>query len=686
MLRTIQGKLLIPILAVVMVSGLGMGLASYKVASTAINEAGRSDGLRSVHALRQLVELVMDTARFDISGIASNPSLKLLLSGAEKNDGHLETLQEQMRELVTRQPLYNSLIVLNKDGIITASTSGSNGGKRGDREYFKASMTGKFYISPPSTSKQTSKTVIFISVPVYGSATSGSIVGVVMASVQVEPLNAQYIEPVRMLETGYAMLINDEGKYIGHKDEKMIATDGMAPELLRQFKNLPPEAVMQEGEINGERVLFFTEASSSTGWRPIIVCPRAEFYREDNRMAMVNSAFALALILLVACITFFAVRGVTKDLVRSTLFASSVAGGDLSSTLDIQRNDELGVLANALTTMVNKLKNMIAEAEQKSREAQEQSAKAREAMVEANMAKEKAETSEQAILVAAEQVDHVVNRLSAATEQLSAQLVQSSRSTDMQRDQLAQSATAMEEMNSTVLEVAKNAGVAAEGSDRAKDKAGQGAQVVQESVRSINEVQTETETLRKKMEELGHQAEAIGTIMTVISDIADQTNLLALNAAIEAARAGEAGRGFAVVADEVRKLAEKTMQATTEVGSAVGGIQTGTRQSITAVEHTVENLSATTALVQKSGEALDEIVAEVTSTAFQVSSIAAAAEQQSAASEEISHSLDEINRMADEGANAMQQSAQAVSELAQQTQELQTLVAELRKRDSQETA
>jgi methyl-accepting chemotaxis protein len=285
--------------------------------------------------------------------------------------------------------------------------------------------------------------------------------------------------------------------------------------------------------------------------------------------------------------------------------------------------------------------------------------------------------AQRTILTAADQIKQVVNRLSAATEQLSTQIEQASRGTEAQRERVSLSATAMVEMNSTVMEVAKNAGVAAEGSDRARAKATQGADIVQNSVRSINAVQEDTEKLRRNMENLGHQAESISTIMTVISDIADQTNLLALNAAIEAARAGEAGRGFAVVADEVRKLAEKTMAATKEVGDAISGVQTGTRQSIAAVEQTTGNLNTATGLVQESGEALAGIVEEVVDTAAQVGSIATAAEEQSAASEEISHSLEEINRMADENASAMRQSAKAVSDLAQQTLELQTLVHQL---------
>ncbi len=372
-------------------------------------------------------------------------------------------------------------------------------------------------------------------------------------------------------------------------------------------------------------------------------------------------------------------RAIADPLVSVAGKAAKVAGGDLNQEFNFQRSDEIGTLSGALERMVANLRARITEAEQKSREAEVQTQKAMTAMNEANAAQEKAEVGQQAILKAAENVEQVVNRLSAASEELSAQVEECSRGTDMQRDRVASSATAMEEMNSTVLEVARNAGVASEGSERAKIKAQQGEAVVQKSVEAISAVQADTQILKKNMEGLGHQAEAIGTIMTVISDIADQTNLLALNAAIEAARAGEAGRGFAVVADEVRKLAEKTMNATKEVGDAIKGIQDGTRQSTSAVERTTGNLDATTDLVRKSGEALSDIVHEVVLTSDQVRAIATAAEEQSAASEEITHSLEEINRMAGEAATVMQQSAAAVSELAEQSRELQRLVNELRK-------
>ncbi len=347
--------------------------------------------------------------------------------------------------------------------------------------------------------------------------------------------------------------------------------------------------------------------------------------------------------------------------------------------------EKRGVYA-VLCEMVTSMKAKIKEAETKTLEAADESKRAQKATLKATDAQEAEQTKNDGLLAAASRLSEISGQVSSASEELSAQIEQASSGAGIQRGHVQETATAMEEMNATVLEVARNASSAAEGGDMVKAKALEGQGVVHESVAAITQVRDRSYTMKEEMQVLGKQAEDIGTIMNVISDIADQTNLLALNAAIEAARAGEAGRGFAVVADEVRKLAEKTMNATKEVGAAIGTIQSGTRAAMQGMETVADAVEQATELASRSGESLGDIVSLVGNASDQVRSIATASEEQSAASEEINHSIERINRISAETAEAMEQSAQAVADLARLTHNLNTLVQDLQNVSSQDAA
>jgi len=371
-------------------------------------------------------------------------------------------------------------------------------------------------------------------------------------------------------------------------------------------------------------------------------------------------------------------RMLTRPLGRCVSFAHAVSQGKTDTALDVRQRDETGVLATALTTMAVDIRRHMDEADQAKERAEAEAAQARIEREKADEACHMAENAKvEGMLHAAGRIEGVVEVVTAASQQLAAQIEQANRGAEDQSRQAAEAANSMEQLNSTVLEVAQNASRAAETTDQARTKAEEGATVVGEVVTGIGGIADQSRRLKEDMATLGHQAQGIGAIMEVISDIADQTNLLALNAAIEAARAGEAGRGFAVVADEVRKLAEKTMAATKEVGTAIQGIQDGTRTNVANFDRAVQNVEAATTLARRSGEALSAIVGLVEAAADQVRSIATAAEEQSAASEEIGRTVDHINRISGETAQAMGQSAQAVADLANQTQTLQALVTEM---------
>lgn len=280
--------------------------------------------------------------------------------------------------------------------------------------------------------------------------------------------------------------------------------------------------------------------------------------------------------------------------------------------------------------------------------------------------------------VAADSLETAVHGLSGIAEGLSNGIRQSDQGATHSAERLSEAATAMNQMNATVREVARNAEAASGASSHTREKAEAGAEIVKRAVQSISEVRGVSLELKDGMGQLELHAQAITRIMSVISDIADQTNLLALNAAIEAARAGDAGRGFAVVADEVRNLAEKTVASTQDVSNAISAIQQSVAKSMVSVDKAVTQIEQATDFAGQSGQALEEIVATVEHTAAQVSAIAAASEQQSAASEEINRSIEEVNGMAAETAKSMARSREEMSRLMKLTETLGRLTSQLK--------
>ncbi|MFH1914131.1 MAG: methyl-accepting chemotaxis protein [Pseudomonadota bacterium] len=315
-------------------------------------------------------------------------------------------------------------------------------------------------------------------------------------------------------------------------------------------------------------------------------------------------------------------------------------------------HDAAGELAGAVTSFVD-----LAEAVEQRREVERQ----RERMAQAG-----------------QQISTLAEHVASATELLSAAADEQAQGAQKQRNQTSSVATAMEEMTATVIEVARNASATSDAAGKAQESATEGASMVSKAVEAINEVAEAAKQLGHEIGELDAQAGEIGRIIGVINDIADQTNLLALNAAIEAARAGEAGRGFAVVADEVRKLAEKTMAATKEVGEAIGTIQSRSRHATEAMRRTEKRVGESTGLSNQAGEALQHIMGSIVDMVGRVAQIATAAEQQSAASEDIGRSIEEIAEIAGEADEAAGQAASATRELAGLAQELLDVSNEFR--------
>ncbi len=289
---------------------------------------------------------------------------------------------------------------------------------------------------------------------------------------------------------------------------------------------------------------------------------------------------------------------------------------------------------------------------------------------ERNVGISKMEENSQRMVSVARQVNDLAQRVASASEELSASADEQAKGAREQSVQAANVLDSMNEMSDSVMKVAGNASATSEASAKARQAADEGRKLVSSAVSGIGEVAESSNRLSGVLSSLNKETDEIDRIIGVISEIADQTNLLALNAAIEAARAGEAGRGFAVVADEVRKLAEKTMNATDEVETGIGSIQEGAREAVRYMQETEERVESSSDLANSAGETLERIYRNAEDMDDRIASIATAAEEQTASAESINMSVEEISYIARETDEGTGQAAEAIRDLAELSQQL----------------
>ena len=313
--------------------------------------------------------------------------------------------------------------------------------------------------------------------------------------------------------------------------------------------------------------------------------------------------------------------------------AGEIAKGDLTVAVESDRRDEIGQLTESFSKMVESLKHTLS-----------------------------------SLGEAAEAVASASTEISSSAEEMAA-------GAHEQSAQSSEIASAVEEMTATILENARHAGTAKDTAKRSREAAEQGGRVVKESIEGMRRIANVVRSSSETVQALGKSSDQIGEIISVIEDIADQTNLLALNAAIEAARAGEQGRGFAVVADEVRRLAERTTQATKQITEMIHRIQTDTAGAVSSMKSGTEEVDRGIVLSDKAAASLNEIVEISQQVANTVTQIATGSEQQSLASEEISKNVTAMSNVTNETALGIQQIARAAEDLNRLMENLQRMMS-----------
>ncbi|RON16657.1 methyl-accepting chemotaxis protein [Pseudomonas frederiksbergensis] len=420
-------------------------------------------------------------------------------------------------------------------------------------------------------------------------------------------------------DEGYQTVLNEVAGHIAGFSEKLAEYTG----LLAQEKTVYEQLHQRAAQVV-ERVdqAYVAEDQSM----------QAEL--KKNSLLIIGSS---ALALLVGLIAAWVITRLIVAPLRSVIrVAQQIAAGDLSATIEVTRRDEIGQLMQAMQQMGAGLSSIVS-----------------------------------GLQAGIEQLASSAQSLSAVTEQTNLEV-------SSQKEETDQVATAMNQMTATVHDVARNAEEAAQAAQTADGKVESGQQVVRQSMARIEQLADSATSASSSIESLSAEIQNIGTVLSVIKSVAEQTNLLALNAAIEAARAGEQGRGFAVVADEVRALAKRTQQSTEEIERLVSALRSAAQSSVQQIQNSGELVKLAVSDALQTESALGSIAAAVSLIQQMNQQIAAAAEEQSSVAEEINRSVTSIRASADQSSLAMRGNAASSIELAQLGAELKGMVGHFR--------
>lgn len=423
-------------------------------------------------------------------------------------------------------------------------------------------------------------------------------------------------------------------------------------ELIRQIKenvakvqefSEQERSLALEGKDKDAESSYLKEAYASSN-KLYALCDEIVKYQKDQSalryaeaVNTYNTAWRLFLgigILSIAAGVFFSYalrRSITTPIAEGVSVAQRLAAGDLNVHVEVKSNDESGMLLGAMKTMVERWRGIIGE-----------------------------------VKSAADTIADAGSRLSASSEQVS-------RSSGEQARRSSQIATSSEEMSQTVNDIARNTNDIANSATEAAKEARGGQEIVDRAIEEVKAISGSVNRSADFIRSLGESSAQIGEIVNVINDIADQTNLLALNAAIEAARAGEQGRGFAVVADEVRKLAERTAGATSEINGMITAIRDGVGKAVESMDSVIRNVSVGVDLSTQAGSSLKDIVKGVEELQLMVQQIASATDEMTATSEEMSRDIEQIASLSKDASAASEHTVQASAELTRLSANLQSV-------------
>ncbi|PKN97909.1 MAG: hypothetical protein CVU42_14290 [Chloroflexi bacterium HGW-Chloroflexi-4] len=618
-----------------------------------------------------------------------------------------------LKEFIKQNPQEVEVFVTDVKGLNVAMTDRTSDFWQADEGWWNSAYAegkGSAFIAEVEYDESTKAYAMNIGVPVYDQ--SNKVIGILRGTLDVSSLITT-LGSVKVGETGNATLIDANGNILFNQDSALIMQP--APEAIMALFASGESGWTQGHNLQGdEAVLAYSQLKGETAqklrWNILMVQDQEEVNQTIITSLIMSFVAALAVIILGIFFTLIAVRFITKPMKTITDSFYQLATGDLSlSGLDLgylekikSQQDEIGDMSRAGSSLINYLKDMVLVVEKvakgdlsvkvNARSEKDQlgtafsdmtgqlkglvsqvtdSAKKVEiasgglanAASQASRATEQISATIQQMATGTNEFATTVTRTTQSVEQMSMAIDGVANGAQDQAQAVGQATTIAAQISNTIRDIADNAQSSAKAASEAADTARTGAQTVEETINGMNSIKSKVGISVVKVQEMGERSSQIGSIVQTIEEISSQTNLLALNAAIEAARAGEHGKGFAVVADEVRKLAERSSMATREISDLIGGIQLSVEEAVSAMNDGAQEVETGVERAGQSGVALESILNAVASVNAQVSSIAEAAQSINNSAVELDNSMGSVSAVVEENTAATEEMSASSSEV-----------------------
>lgn len=575
----------------------------------------------------------------------------------------------------------------------------------------------------------------------------GKFIGIAGVDMSLSDLDQQ-ISTIQMFDSGYAFLVSNTGIFISAPDETLIGTTTLTQfaeensnaklaEVAQKIQAGDSGYVQTVDPFTGKNVVMFYAPIQTGLWGLVTVVPEAEIFAESQRLRTALIIIGVFGTLLMAVLVFIIARRLAKPIVAVGQAAEQIARGELDIQLDIHQDDEIGqmaenflrmraylqniastaqnvaqgdlrsnvqpvsagdILGNAFMQMINNLRGQTSQIAESAAALKQASAQLAAAAQQAGQVTGQIAATIQQVAHGTAKQSQSVADTSVSVKQMGYSVNDVARGAQEQAGAVEKASRVTEQLTQVIQQVSESAVAQATDAAHAVDTTRKNAQTVEDTIDGMDRIKSRVDLSTSKVQEMGQRSEQIGMIVETIDDIASQTNLLALNAAIEAARAGEQGKGFAVVADEVRKLAEKSAAATKEIVALVHGIQQTVRDAVQAMSDSANEVANGVSLANQSGAALEglltisensrhsgeeiaraaekmtllanQLVAEMSSVSAVVEENTAATEEMAAGSNEVVQTIENIASISEENSAAVEEVSAATEEMSAQVQEV----------------